>query len=755
MNRKYAEAIDNYWNNVELGIPRDESLCVLVPSASDYVDQRLVDRKSGQIDRRGELARFIQKIGTLSGNLNFKRSKADWKKFYTFPSVEDAQKYAMEGKLSVNQIVNFNESAPNNLAQEIIFAMKMADHRSAKLTFLRGTTGVGKTTFLKYFSKFYREYLFSYGVVISRVRFRDIQDYITEHGKADEESSFRRVIVNCLVRDICACANFDLEKVQDVNDEMLVKARENQEDIRYKIDEAILTGNQFSKLSVDQLIDRFERDDEAILDLEEGQKAGFVESFKENLGFSIVLDGFDAMRPEEIALFDDHSQALFFNCLSTVTRNAFARDNPTGRCLKKINKHFIIAARQITIAQLKDEIEPETDNNQIFLEDYHVIGTSISRLLSNRIEVHYSGDLSKSKIRRLQTGIENSIDYIMRLLRSEHPSIQEGRFIDLFNHNIREKVRFLADFIDLLTFKIEQRYRYEFSSIPDDSRDVLDISKLILYLEDLNGNLGIEIYEVQKLLILNKYGYFKNFFHHNVKRELIPETERGQFDNIFNYENRQLFLSEHELNQKQVKYEFARDPLLEKFFILYRLSQDDGLAEPVLNAWFSENFTYTRCRGPSLRQLIRSGLVIADYVDDVIHLNLTSKGAFFLKELIGVSVYLEHVVLNVQVPHFVSQLVIKPKDSRRRAWGRNSITNITLFLKYVEMVARYSIRRESDSLRNEVITYWSQNVRQSVKQSFFGIIAEGLQNEDRSDYATDLSRELATIGIDVPAVRRG
>lgn len=742
----FIDAISEYWSTHRITVPKDKSLCELVPSAHDYVDQKVINRYYGSVERASDLVKFINKIATLHGNLNYKKSTDVWRKFYTFPDFSDAEKYAKEERLHITQIVNFSEEAPKILYDRIVNAFEIGDYLLAKVQFLAGTTGVGKTTFLKYFSKQYREKLFAKQVVITRVRFRDIQDYRKENSNIDLGTAFRRIIINCIVRDLCACSSFEINQ-GDLAHSDFSMARRVQIKIQDAVADTLLGLEVLQGFDVDKAIEAFDKDEDFLQELPDYEKSKFILAMKDELRFCIVLDGFDAMRPEEIALFEDNSEAEFLDCLSTVTRNAFARETVTGGCLKKINKFFLIAARNITISQLKDEIETETDNNHHIFNNLHVIGTSMTKLLNNRMAVHFSSEIPRAKMAKLQHGVQLSIEYIMRLLREEHPTIEPGRFIDLFNHNIREKVRFLADFIDLLTYKVEMKFRMDSVSTPNHPVRKLDISTFIDYLSDPSATLGIDVYEVQKLLILNNAGYFKNFFHHNTSNVLIPEAQRGQFDNLFNYENRNLFPLENEQSEETDRYEFSRDPLLEKFFLLFRLSSERSLPVPVLRSWFKDCFTHQRCRPTTLRQLIRSGLIMAEFVDDVIHVRLTRKGKFVYEDLLGVSVYLEHVVLNCQVPHFISKQIIRPIDASRRAWGRNSVSNVTLFLKYIQQIIVFSVRPKQEQLKKELIAKIESKMMPSVMESFWGIISEGMQNELVRDYATDITSDFRNTGI--------
>ena len=747
----FEQGITQYWKKGTIPKPDDESLCTLVPSSAGYAHQRVVNRNWDVELRSPELAKMAAKIKTLHGNLNYKRSEAHWKKFYTFPDAENAVRYAQEENLSASRIVNFNEGAPQKLYDELLAAAEIGGFRMSKVQFLTGTTGVGKTTFLKYFSKLYRKRLFCEDMIISRVRFRDIQDF-NRNNKVDLLPAFQTLIINCLVRDLAACAEFEL-KLADAHGEpeLLSDAMRKQDSIREAIDESLLDLDELEGFDLEGVLDEFEDDEHFLHELPEQQKCQLVMRLRQKFNFCIVLDGFDAMRPEEIALFDDpeaHAQADFFRCLSTILRNSMPRNSSLGRCLKKINKTYLVAARPITITQLKDEIEGETDHDVNILQNLHVVGTSIAPLLENRLTVHFEDALgSKAQMRRFRKGVLQSVQYVMALVREEHAAIQPGRFIDLFNHNIREKVRFLADVVDLLAFKVEDKYRRDYSSIDVRNLEKLSIEGFLTYLEDPEAELGLEIYEIQKTLILNKEGYFKNFFHHNVSGELIPEALRGQFDNIFNYENRELFDTSDPNSEGYKQYAFSKDPLLEKFFVLFRLSKDDSLAETVLRKWFSENFVHQSVRDTTLRQLIRNGTIIAEYIDDVVFLRLSPKGRFTFDELCGVSVYLEHVVLNCQVPHFLSKSLIKPTDPERRVWGRHSITNITLFLNYVESIIMQSVKLESQELKTELLLKVRRDMKVSVINSFRGMIVEGISREVYRDYATDLRNELKGIGV--------
>lgn len=742
---QFAAAIQNYWDSGVLKRPTESNLSTLVPSAHDYVDQRVVNRNKEREVRSGDLSKLVRKLETLHGNLNYKRPADSWRTFYTFPEPQNAVQYASEENVHASQIVNFNEFAPEKLVSDIIDGLGIGGYRLSKIKFLTGTTGVGKTTFLKYFSKIYGKDLFQQNVVISRVKFRDIQNYKREFS-VDVITAFKRTVINCLVRDICACAEFFRADAAGGVDAAEVSS-EIQTSIMEALVDTLLSSDELKGWDPDRIIDELDRDEDVLLEMPEAEKCQFVLRLKDKLSFCIVLDGFDAMRPEDIALLNDDKEAEFFSCLSTVLKNGISRESTAGRCLKKINKLFLVAARPITMTQLRDEIEGETDNDQHFLPNAHVIGTSIDTLVRNRLSIHFAEELiSKAKMAKFQDGVSSGIKYVMKVLREEHATIRDGRFIDLFNHNIREKVGFLADVIDLLAFKVEQKYLRDFSTVPFEALEKLEIDSFLSYINSPHSDLGIEIYEIQKLLILNKAGYYKNYFHHNTAGVLIPEAQRGQFDNIFNYENRAFFDTEHGNSKDFGKYTFAKDPLLEKLFILHRLSTEASLALTVLTRWFEDNFKYQRCRSTTLRQLMRNGIIVADYVDDVLFVSLSHKGRFVFEEFLGVSVYLEHILLNCQIPHFLSNMLIKPQDSNRRVWGRQSVSNVTLFLKYVETVASHSIKDESLGLKNEFRKLLNR-IRPAVLDSFKGIISEGLEFEQLRDYSTDLERELKSAGV--------
>lgn len=757
----FSKPITTYLQSHCFNMPTGPSLQRLDKSAFGCVSQKVVTRFSHHTKTTLKYREFLKSIGLLTQNLNYSYSEDKWKQFYIFPQIAKIGEYALEGNVSVDKIVNINEVSVSNFADELIEHLRIGSNDVNYVKFLTGTIGVGKTTFLKYFSKTQKNHFLKNNVILSRIKFLDIEAGIKSNksnNQFTELDVFLDEILGCLVRDFCdsldRCRDKDvfpnqtklaklLKATDDVLEVLASKENQNINDILVE-----LAANK-------SYLRRIPREDRIRL-IEFAKNAGFR--------FCIILDGFDAMNPEEIQLFGNKSSVTFFDCLSSIIKNELSVNSDLGELITSLDKLFLVAVRPLTVTQLENDVTIDTDFHHLFDSEHaHVVGTDVYGAVKARLKVYFS--INKHSSKQSDEFIDRIIEItkiVMTRLYQEHEKIEPGRFLSLFNHNVRDKFTFLKAVQNLILYKIELYH----SSLQDkilDEKDKrkMDLKDLYGYIENNATEISINIYEIQRLLILNKDGYYKNYFRKDTERQpLKAESNRGQFDNIFNYHVRKTFSNEGD------KYAFSQDPFLGKWLILQFLKKTNdtqiqlkeeledvyqvlGVQVIGLEDWFKDNFHFTRLDMQNLRILIRSGLIAADMNEGTIFLKITTKGKFVIEELFNTNIYLEHVALNCIVPTFISDVIRPPNDSINRIWGRLSISNVCVLISYSRQVLVESMNDHDEDFKNYLLSIIRDNSSLNIARAFSGIITEGIINqpENYRDYATDLKIELEAIGV--------
>lgn len=727
-----------YYNRI-LNPSQKRSQRGLVLSSFNYASQPPLQRHKASSKLGKHLTHLERSLGNLHRNLNYASSIKDWREFYKFPNASQTQIYADElkaylGGVEKPFIVNQNARSVKRYEKSIV---ALFEDERCNISFLNGTTGVGKTTFLKYFTKTRKSNFLDSKILLSRVKFRELESLYEPKSRQNSvalNDVFAQYVIDCLVRDI-----FDSYRVADLSgSEEVFGALEGLEEI-------IAFARKYFRTtfgsSWGEKLDQIVGGDVSVITLLSSEfKRDFVMLANRYLfKFCIILDGFDAIRPEEIQLFGDAKQGVFFQCLSAVIREQFQIDTPEGMVINALNKTIVIAARPTTIFQLKEEIQDEVDFDHVFNHEVYVLGSDLYGIIENRIRLFYSTKTNTlAPPSTLIEIIKGCISKVIDVLYDEHePVLERGRFINLFNHNIREKLVFIRSVLQYMIVKIDETYeKSRLFSITDGRLTVTEFSEL-LSLEP--GELGIDLYEVQKLLILPKDGEFKNHFRYSTSEELVPSFPKGPFDNIFNYVN-----SRSRLNYEKAKssgWKIEMDPVLSKFLILYYLTTRPEHYAPVttIGEWFEDEFKHLLFDPIDLKLLIRAGYVEIRRIKSSPHTFLTRKGEFLVKELIYSEIYLEHVVLNTRLPLYISDLIKPPQSPELREWGRVSIVNVIVFLMYLKQVSQKIVLTKDVPIMNVI-----DRVFDSVKDSFPRVISEGLR-EEGAQYGIILARELIRI----------
>lgn len=754
----FATKCQRYFDTKKLLIPENKPHeLVFRRSSLQVASQKPVPRRTKNTTFGTNLLNLTDTVGKISKNLNYHSKLEHWFQFYKFPHPIKRKEYIEEIKtcnpaLGEFEVANQSFSSMRNYANRLI---TLNEHERCGVNFLEGTTGVGKTTFLKFFVKSQKPHFLNSMNIISRVKFDDVENlYKSNKGKAgfSLQAAFAKLLIDRLFRDVIdsyltAIDIWDMNPtlkvrlkhshnfpVEDINIEIIDKLQALYNDTRrfYQTSTKSTPGEIEEGLKSREVdfLQKVPRDFCRQV-ISNAKKAGFK--------FCILLDGFDALRPEDIMLFGSDRQTDFSECLSSAIKNVVDTGGQNGELINSLDKIYVVAARPVTIIQLRREMNPEVNFDTLFETSLptFVIGSDIFGILKNRIKVRLDISRRDQPSNLLFEGLEDGINTVVNVIYDNHPTIEKGRFIDLFNHNIREKLLFLQNTIEFLTIKVENAY-YDFlvkNGLPDTS-PLLNQDIFRSYLALTAEDLSIELYEVQKLLLLQNDGVFKNKFEFDLSgKELVYQKDAGPFENIFNYlplKNRKKGafkkFPDEVLEKKPTKY----DPILIKYVTLLFLAENATEAEPlpmqILSVWLKTTYSKHELEDCDLQTLIRSDCIRPTLNGNEVLLSCTRKGLFTVRELIKTTIYIEHALLNVIIPQYVKKHIEAPMDETPRVWARISMTNIVVFFMYLKSVAKeMQVGNEKISTLN--IESNIEGVYGELCSKFAAIAAQGIKKE--------------------------
>lgn len=693
------------------------------------------------------LKSFYSVVLQVPNNLNYRASHETWSQFYTFPSNGTVEKYLEEIKetsgvdgnvLAVN--ANFKNMCAytNNL-------VVLNQRRRCGISFLNGSTGVGKTTFLKFFVKTQKFSFLKNTNIISRIKFHDLKKQYDDSVSRSEnylQQKFSDLIINRLFRDIIdsyLIIREDLdfpEKASVINAYIHSSKRDIPEQVKKNL-QAMYTHTLRHLREVE--LSYLENSEDSLQSRDEAYLSEIPIEFKRKIiraadrfgfKFCIALDGFDAMRPEDISLFQDDAQADFADCLNSAITNNLAVQSPSGDLINSLNKLYLIAARPITIIELNRGIDYENDFDSVLDEQAapFVIGSDITSILKNRIKVRIFENNKEQPPAQLFSALEKGISLITDVIYDHHEgSVEKGRFIDLFNHNIREKLVFLQSATEYLIAKVEHAFFNEKVVTGADIELPMTLERFNKLLDGNPSDLSIDLYEIQRLLLLPKSGGFRNkFWYGSAGKKMQSRREAGSFDNIFNYlppDKRK----DHPVVEES-GYELKHDPLLVKFLVIKYLNNRQG--RPVslerIERWISEDHPSRRLDKLDVKVLIRSGFVRAKNVGGGLSIECTRKGIFVLNEMMSNSIYMEHVILNTMLAPYVFERFEPPVYEDRRKWAQISMVNTLWFMIYLKLLVA-KLENEDKSLVETV-----DNMFKDLMETFVQVAGEGIENGDEN-----------------------
>ena len=746
-----------YFNDKRIVIPKDQPhKLVFCRSAKDVAPQKPVPPRTKNTQFGTNIINLTETLGKISQNLNYHSKLEHWFQFYKFPHPRKRDEYIREIELNNPALAKF-EVANKDLSSMRSYASRLIqlnDHERCGINFLEGTTGVGKTTFLKFFVRSQKPFFLNSMNIVSRIKFDDVENlYKSNRDKTDFslQKAFAELIVDRLFRDVVdsyitadelskmlpsakvrlrSNHNFPISEIdQEIVEKLL--ALYNQTVRFYQrasalSNEEITTGLQSRDIDFLQKVPR----DFCRQVIANAKKAGFK--------FCILLDGFDALRPEDIMLFGSDKQTDFSECLSSAIKNVVDTGGEDGELINSLNKIYVVAARPVTIIQLRREMNPEVNFDTLFERSVptYIIGSDIFGILKNRIKVRLDEAGRDQPDNVLFEGLEDGINTVVDVIYENHPSIEKGRFIDLFNHNIREKLFFLQSVIEFLTIKVESAH-YQYMVENGLSEDPLLNQDLFRkYLSYDADDLSIGLYEVQKLLLLQSDGVFKNKFEFDIGgKDLVYQKDAGPFENIFNYlplENRKEGYFTDFPNNVASDTPPEYDPILVKFLILSFLaenaSEDDPTPMQVLSVWLRSTYTKHRLESCDLQTLIRSDCLKPTLNGNEVLLCCTRKGLFTVRELVKTTIYMEHILLNLIVPQYVKTLIESPVDGTPRVWARISMTNIVVLFQYLKSVALEMEKGNQEKISQKIDAIFSE-----LSSTFGAIAAQGIKKETDRD----------------------
>ena len=532
-----------------------------------------------------QVSRLLDTLESIPENVRYPSSPKTWTTVYSFPPLERSLRYSSEENIPIERVANRSRKSSLEFCRCILDSTARSRRTSQTNRFyLTGSTGVGKTTFLKYVCRTKSHLFVKRGYILSRLRFRDIDVKFTPHfyDNPDRVKEFLvKKMIAILFRDL-------LQTIISVEaGEIITLPESNGRKISHKtikdIKEDIASAvDSLETIATPSLFGENYEYDSTLLTIE--LRAELVyRAAERGFRFIVVLDGFDAIAPEDIILFRDnayfpndnrHRSTLFFESLRLLHGNLFVGD---GHRLEAVVKFavstYIFALRPTTVSQMKRHLQGSTDFNSTTYDanSWFVVGTDVFDVVRNRVEGLRTLP-TKTNIRELDVGqfqkfIELSLkSIVLALSRAHEGHIEEDRFITLFNHDIRDKLKFVVRACkyavrELAYYLLETRVNApkpgEDSSARRTSEDETPLIGIDLLLDALKV-IKFEVFDLHTLLILGTDETFVNYFQRNADGKWDEGSERGFFDNVFNYMRRDASVD----GTDPYKYNNTRDPLL-------------------------------------------------------------------------------------------------------------------------------------------------------------------------------------------------
>ena len=745
MGQQFATECQYHGVKTTIRRPDNSQKLLYTKGAKNIPPQKPTPERRHNTKFGGHLINLNESIEQIPKNLNYHCPLGDWIEFYQFPKGRTANKYIDEIKALYPSLKKFSvvNEGFDSMRQYADTLIELNKRDRCGVTFLEGTTGVGKTTFLKYFVKSQKVHFLNSKNIISRIKFDDVEKlYLARRAGPgfSLQSAFSKLLIDKLFRDIVDSYVIFSER-QNLPQQTykafinrynytLTPPNEAIQDslkaIHNKIIRTIINNTEFDlerfnadlKSNPDVLLSKFLPDEKREI-IEATNKLGFK--------FCIVLDGFDALRPEDIAIFHCEKQSAFSECLKSVIDDAVDPSSTNGELVKSLDKAYLIAARPVTILEMKKN-NPETSFDTYLdkLPPSFIIGSDVFELLRKRIKLRIKQKLLPPPHNELFSALEAGLMTILNVIYHNHKNtVTPGRFIDLFNHNIREKLIFLKNAIQYLVIKAEDAFYIYLRDAGIYGSPKLALKRFSSIMRYSASDLKIELYEVHKLLLLPETGIYLNKFDYaSGHGPLVYQSGASAFENIFNY----LPLSERS-NIDEVKksnWELKFDPILIKFEILRYLKINTTETIETVSDWLKNTYKYHQFEDCDLKTMIRADLIRPTLLGGKeVLLNCTNKGIFVLDELTCTNIYIEHVLVNAKVPVYVSNQIKCETTDEQRVWALKSMVNTVVFFQYLLTVANEMETDESTGLTERLNEIFS-----TLSNSFGAIAAKGVDVDD-------------------------
>ena len=184
----------------------------------------------------------------------------------------------------------------------------------------------------------------------------------------------------------------------------------------------------------------------------------------------------------------------------------------------------------------------------------------------------------------------------------------------------------------------------------------------------------------KKILILNPIEKFSNHFEYNRKSQLVQSSNRGAFDNIFNY---RIGACESKSGK-----DFVCCSLLVKYLILIRVGEESQVVKTDLDAWLQALGFNWESHNLDQKILVRAGLLVGEFDSDSNDLvfSETPKAKFLMNSLLEKYTYFERACTRSRMPNFIRRNWCKVSVTSGVEWGLASTVNVALVLSYVRFV---------------------------------------------------------------------
>ena len=612
------------------------------------------------------------------------------------------------------------------------------DPTSNNLRFIVGKKGVGKTTFVNYLVRKYRNQLRKNKIIVNVLSYDTLREVFTEENKG---VNWKDLIIENIMSSI-VCEILNLISIGKIRKTIFSHFDDYKKYLQLdpEIEKNITLEKKF--LSLIQKINQNRGPISVIYvkKMDPTIKKFFIEKYSKDFKYLLILDGLDQ---------------LSFSAVATGVFKKFFREiqkiviQETGlEDLENIKINYIVTLRRCTFVPFvnaKRKNNRELDHLKLYLAP-----SSSIKVIERGVRMFCRSKKNKERLIQHEPQLLRFVNKLHLLIC--HTLKIDGDLAEYFGYNYREMIQY---FLNVFTYICEISLEQHLSKRNKHNSKVGQVQQLTSFLNYLFSQRNIDFilsksYRLLHILVLGNKDYFSNHFGFEYTQEADIEAldhkaenwKRGHFDNLFNYH-----LFEEDFEQNKIH------PILVKVRIL-QYCNEYRTSKSIQN--FLHEIGYTIHNVMKTLEI----LIHSNYLKTCgnrnggigIFYQVTKKAHYAIENLCVSLPYLENVIQAIVFPIEMRRLVQYPSRINLNQWVTGGIINVHLIyslIRYVESLERMHGRKNSISIDDYLISdKILKNLKHDIKHIIFG-------DELHFNLKLDLSKITQTISENTDILTSG